>query len=194
MLSLSSSITQLFQRNSIAHPTAPMSSSPPTLKHVLNISLLPGTPLNAGLTPRGKSNWVELLSGTVTTPSGRQIATVLSGGGDYCRRHVSDLVLEVDVRVLAKSETADALFKFESRGFDKLIPPVMSVLDGEEPKPPPPGAEMPKALFGTEVISVDTSSKEFWWLNFAVLVAKVALVLGEKGVERVDYEIYQVLV
>ena len=38
---------------------------------------------------------------------------------------------------------------------------------------------------------MDTSGKEYWWLNFAVLVAKVALVLGEKGFEPVDYEVHQ---
>ena len=76
---------------------------------------------------------------------------------------------------------------------------VMGALDSQQgapAQPPPPGMdmEMPKALYGTEVISVNTNSREFWWLNFAVLVAKVALVLGEKGVERVDYEVYQVVV
>ncbi|KAJ9607133.1 hypothetical protein H2200_008205 [Cladophialophora chaetospira] len=171
-------------------------SSPPTLKHVLNISLIPGIPLDAGLTPRGKANWVELSSGDVTTPNGTKIASILPGGGDYCTRHVSELILEVDLRVLAKADGEDgALFKFESKGFDKLIPPVMGVLDGQgPPEPPPPGTEVPKALYGTEVISVNTSSKEYWWLNFAVLVAKVALVLGEQGVDRVDYEVYQVVV
>ena len=105
-------------------------------------------------------------------------------------------MLSVDVRVMAKSVSPDdsALFKIESKGFDKLIKPVMSVLDGQAPAAPPEGAEMPSALYGTEVISVETSSKEFWWLNFAVLVARVALVLGEKGVERVDYEVFQVVV
>jgi hypothetical protein len=172
-----------------------MSSPALKLKHVLNISLIPGVPLDAGATPRGKANWVEVTSGTVTLPSGKQIATVLSGGGDYCVRHVSELMLEVDVRVLAKGDDADGtIFRFQASGFDKLIPPVMGALDSQPPstEPPPPGTEVPKALYGTEVITVNTSSKEYWWLNFAVLVAKVSLVLGEKGVDRVEYEVYQI--
>ena len=103
-------------------------------------------------------------------------------------------MLSVDLRVMAKSDTDDALFKIESQGFDKLIEPVMGLLDGRDPGPPPEGVEMPKALYGTEVIRVDTGSKEYWWLNFAVLVARVALVLGEGGVDRVDYEVFQVIV
>ena len=47
------------------------------------MTLIPGTPLDAGLTPRGKANWVELSSGSLTTPSGTKIATILPGGGDY---------------------------------------------------------------------------------------------------------------
>ncbi len=103
-------------------------------------------------------------------------------------------MLSVDLRVMAKADAEDALFKIESKGFDKLIPPVMSLLDGQTPEAPPEGTEMPKALYGTEVISVDTGSKEYWWLNFAVLVARVALALGEGGVDRVDYEVFQVVV
>jgi hypothetical protein len=183
-------------QNATAHKMA--TATPPTLKHVLNISVIPDTPLNVGATPRGKANWVSFSSGTVTTPSGQQIATVVPGGGDYCTRHVEELVLSVDLRVIAKSNGSDeSFFKFDSRGFDKLIPPVMGVLDGQVP-PAPPSAEdmakMPKALYGTEVISVDTSSREWAWLNFAVLVARVALVLGPKGVESVDYEVFQVVV
>jgi hypothetical protein len=175
--------------------SATTTPSAPTLKHILNLSLTPSTPLDAGLTPRGKANWVELPSGRVTTPAGEAVATVLPGGGDYCTRHVDELVLEVDLRVIAKADDEDgALFKFESKGFDRLIKPVMAVLDGEEPSAPPPGTAMPTALYGTEVISVNTNSKRYWGLNFAVLVAKVALVLGEGGVERVDYEVYEVVV
>ncbi|KIW73776.1 hypothetical protein PV04_01869 [Phialophora macrospora] len=174
-------------------------STPPTLKHVLNLTLTPSTPLDAGITPRGKANWVNLPSGRVTTPDGRAVATVLPGGGDYCTRHVDELFLEVDLRVIAKADDeaeaeSGALFKFESRGFDRLIPPVMAALDGQAVEPPPPGTPMPKALYGTEVISVNTNSKRYWALNFAVLVAKVALVLGEGGVESVDYEVYEVVV
>ncbi|KIY00365.1 uncharacterized protein Z520_04050 [Fonsecaea multimorphosa CBS 102226] len=178
------------------------STTPPTLKHVLNLSLIPTTVLDAGATPRGRISWVELPSGELTTPAGDKIATVLPGGGDYCTRHVDDLMLEVDLRVVAQTPAdpatgASTLFKFQSVGYDKLIKPIMGALDGDAAAasaPPPPGEEMPSALYGTEVLWCNTSSKEYWWMNFAVLVAKAALVLGPKGVEKVEYAIYQVVV
>ncbi|OAP58211.1 hypothetical protein AYL99_07301 [Fonsecaea erecta] len=180
------------------------SSTPPTLKHVLNLNLTPTVVLDAGATPRGRISWVETPSGELTTPTGEKIATVLPGGGDYCTRHVDDLMLEVDLRVVAQTEPdpstgASTLFKFQSVGYDKLIKPIMGALDGDSAAAaaaaaPPEGGEMPSALYGTEVLWCNTSSKEYWWMNFAVLVAKVALVLGPKGVEKVEYAIYQVVV
>ncbi|KIW96252.1 uncharacterized protein Z519_03320 [Cladophialophora bantiana CBS 173.52] len=179
-------------------------TSPPTLKHVLNLSLTPTTVLDAGATPRGRISWVETPLGELTTPLGTKIATVLPGGGDYCTRHVDELMIEVDLRVVAQSNPdpttgSSTLFKFQSVGYDKLIKPVMSALDGtpaehEGSETAEAAGEMPSALYGTEVLSCNTSSKEYWWLNFAVLVAKVALVLGPKGVEKVEYTIYQVVV
>ncbi|OQV02708.1 hypothetical protein CLAIMM_07855 [Cladophialophora immunda] len=183
---------------------ASINTSAPTLKHVLNLSLTPTTVLDAGATPRGRISWVETPAGELTTPAGATVATVLPGGGDYCTRHVDELMLEVDLRVVAQTAPdpatgASTLFKFQSVGYDKLIKPVMGALDGA----PPPAAseggdeaaeEMPAALYGTEVLWCNTSSKEYWWMNFAVLVAKVALVLGPKGVEKVDYAIYHVVV
>jgi hypothetical protein len=175
-----------------------MAPTPPTLKHVLNISLIPGTPLDAGLTPFGKANWVDLNSGTVSDPGkdNKVIADILPGGGDYCGRHMDANALSIDLRVIAKStkENDTSLFKITSKGFDYLIPPVAKMLDGQTHEPPPPGAKMPEALYGAEIVSIETSSKEYWGLNFATMVARSALVLGEGGVDRVDYEVYQVVV
>ncbi|KIW78862.1 hypothetical protein Z517_08701 [Fonsecaea pedrosoi CBS 271.37] len=191
-------------------------TSPPTLNHVLNLTLTTTAVLDAGATPRGRISWVETPSGELTTPAGEKIATVIPGGGDYFTRHVDDLTIEVDLRVIAQTEPdpttgSTTLFKFHGVGYDKLTGPIMGALDGAvAPAPdtdadadaaktaagPPTNEEegMPSALYGTEVLWCNTSSREYWWMNFAVLVAKVALILGPGGVEKVEYAIYQVVV
>jgi hypothetical protein len=63
-------------------------------------------------------------------------------------------------------------------------------MDGVAPPSNPP-AEAPD-LYGFEIIHVNTSSKEYWWLKFAVLVGQVKLVLGEEGVTSVDYQLFKV--
>ncbi|KAH8808429.1 hypothetical protein F5884DRAFT_752960 [Xylogone sp. PMI_703] len=166
----------------------------PTLQHVADMQLFPGPPLDAGETPRGKANWIEVTGGSITTPEGKHIATVQSGGGDYCTRHVDGQILEVDLQVIAKDESG-TLFRFQSVGFDYLDKPTMMALDGKMPdtSAPPPNAKTPPELGGMEVIFCNTSSSQFRWMNFSILIGKVQLILGPTGVERVDYTIFRVL-
>jgi hypothetical protein len=63
--------------------------SPPTLKHVFNMTLIPGPPVDAGQTPRGKATWIEVTAGEVTGADGRHIAKVLSGSHDPMSRRMS---------------------------------------------------------------------------------------------------------
>lgn len=154
-----------------------------------HLQLTPGIPKDAGSTPNGRANWIEFTDGIFSTADGKTIAIILPGGGDYTTRHVNDNVLEIDLQVVA-CDPSGRLFRFRSSGYDYLTKEFMDVMDGN----PPPANPPPEApdLYGFEVIQVNTSSKENWWLNFAVLVGHVRLVLGEKGVTSVDYRLFKV--
>lgn len=160
----------------------------PKLEHVANLRLIPGTPQDAGSTPHGKATWIEVTSGVLSTVNGNTIATIKPGGGDYLTRHVSDKTLGVDLHLLGH-DASGTLFRFRASGYNYVTEEFMSVMDGNAPPESPP-AEAPD-LYGFEIIQVSTSSEEYWWLNFAVLVGQVKLVLGEKGIESVDYQLFK---
>lgn len=152
--------------------------------------LIPSPQIDAGNTPRGKANWIEIVSGEVTTVDGRHIANILSGGGDYMARHVDEGVLEVDLRVMAQ-DPSGALFRFTATGYDYVDKRVMGLMDGVTVQDTN-SSNAPLDAWGVEIFKCNTSSVEFGWMNYAVLLAKVEFTFGATGIDHVDFTVYKV--
>jgi hypothetical protein len=168
-----------------------MSTQPPKLHHVANLTVIPSTPHNAGNTPRGRANWIAFSGGSFTTADGQHIAIVLPGGGDYATRYMEDNLLEVDLRVVAQDHSG-TLFRLTSTGYDYLDDGFMQVLDGKAPPEKSDSGEQAPDYYGFEVVHVNTSSPEYRWMNFSVLLGQLEFILGEKGVESIKYKLYRV--
>lgn len=164
--------------------------STPTLKHVFNMAITPKEPINAGETPRGKTNWVEITDGKITGVNDEPVADVLSGGGDYFTRYVDENVIEIDLKLIAKDEAGDVL-RFSISGFDYLDRATMLALDGRPGEESNASSPYPET-FGLELLKCNTASAKYRWLNFAVLLGRVHFVVGAAGIESVVYKIYQI--
>ncbi|KAM0447613.1 hypothetical protein ACHAPV_009136 [Trichoderma viride] len=143
----------------------------PTLKHVFTMSITPKAPVNVGETPRGKTNWFEITGGTITGVDGSHIADVHTGGGDYLTRFVEDNVAEVDLRLIAKDSNGE-LLRLTVTGFDYLDRATMLALDGRAGEDPGSSATDITEPYGFETLKCSTASKEYRWMNFAVLIAR----------------------
>jgi hypothetical protein len=165
--------------------------STPTLKHVFTLAITPKAPVNAGETPRGKANWFEVTDGTIVGADGTHIADITTGGGDYLTRFVEDSAAEIDMRLIAKFSNGE-LLRLNVTGFDYFDPATILALDGRAGEQPGNNASDITEPYGFEIIKATTASKEYRWLNFAVLLAHVSFVAGATGIESVVYKVFHV--
>jgi len=69
----------------------------------------------------------------------------------------------------------------------------MQAMDGQiTDLPVSSEASPPQPLNGMEVLFCNTSSLQYRWMNFSILVAKVHLFVGQGGVDRVVYRVFRV--
>ncbi|KAL7819116.1 hypothetical protein V8C26DRAFT_427927 [Trichoderma gracile] len=167
----------------------------PTLTHTFTMSITTKPPVNAGATPRGKANWVEVTGGMMTAPDGEHLAEILSGGGDYLTRYVEHNVAEVDMRLIARDPFGDYT-RFTVSGFDYLDRATMLALDGrageEDAGDSSGGGSDVTEPYGFEIVKCNTASERFKMLNFTTLLARVKFVVGDAGLESVVYTVYSV--
>ncbi|KAF2091005.1 hypothetical protein K490DRAFT_62336 [Saccharata proteae CBS 121410] len=165
----------------------------PRLEHVANIHLDLAPAVSGGETPRGKTNWFEILGGTISSVPGASKAMelqVLPGGGDYTTLFAEHGVLSLDIHMVAKDALNGDLFRFQNSGFIHVNNEnVGNILLGSK--------EAKTTEFGEadvfERITCNTSSTEHGWMNFAVMVAQGRLLVSDGKFVGIEFRVFKML-
>jgi hypothetical protein len=104
---------------------------------------------------------------------------------------IEDSAAEIDMRLIAKFSNGE-LLRLNVTGFDYFDPATILALDGRAGEQPGNNASDITEPYGFEIIKATTASKEYRWLNFAVLLAHVSFVAGATGIESVVYKVFHV--
>ncbi|KAH7014038.1 hypothetical protein B0J12DRAFT_689559 [Macrophomina phaseolina] len=173
-----------------------MAQPNPPLNHVCNLCLDVAPPLSGGITPRGPAYWFEIVGGSTVSadiapsaPASGPELEVLRGGGDYAILNRDSGFLSLDVRVVAREKLHGDLFMFRNRGairFDN--DKVTRILNSEQTAT---STEYGEASMYESVVC-NTASKEYAWMNFAVLVAEGRLVVEDGRLASVELRLFKV--
>lgn len=173
---------------------------PPSLKHILSIHIKVAVAIPGGLTPLGDRTFFPLLGGSIVSvpPLPPLTLTILPGGFDYATTHASGGYIRLDIHVAAidpGTATPDnptpspVLFKFTNPGFLKLDEKTLPIVLGDK--------SARSTEFGEtdmlESITVNTSSEEWGWLNYRLLIGQCRLLVGESGgLEVIEVRVFEV--
>jgi hypothetical protein len=184
----------LFITPSKPNPQLIMATHPhPRLNHVANfhIDIAPGVP--GGNTPRGQTTWVQGVGGVITSASPSAHPNlhleILPGGGDYITFFAEHNVMSLDINILAQRKVGDTqeLFRFQVKGFVHVNDKIAKIFAGD---PDATSTEFGES-YAYQTLSCNTSSKDFAWMNFAVLVGQGRHVVRQGKLVAVEFRVYE---
>jgi hypothetical protein len=167
----------------------------PHLHHVatFHIDLAPAVP--GGDTPRGQVDWFGATGGDITSASPsthpQLHLKVLPGGGDYTTSFTEYGAISLDINILAQRNVGDTqeLFRFQARGFVHVNDKIAKIFAGD---PSATSTEFGEAYI-FQTFSCNTSSKDFGWMNFAVLVGQGRIVVDQGKVVAAEFRAYELV-
>ncbi|KAK7026871.1 hypothetical protein VNI00_015413 [Paramarasmius palmivorus] len=178
------------------NPQLIMATHPhPRLNHVANIHIDIAPVVPGGNTPRGQASWVEGIGGSITSasPSAQPQLhlKVLSGGGDYITSFAEHNVVSLDIRTFAQREVdgKQELFKFQGNGFGHVNDKVAKIFAGD---PDATSTEFGEAGININ-ITCNTSSDDFAWMNFAILIGQGRQIVRQGKLVAVEIRVYEMV-
>ncbi|KAK9360196.1 hypothetical protein V1504DRAFT_469598 [Lipomyces starkeyi] len=143
--------------------------------------------IRGGSTPRGEKNWRAITGGTLYAVNSGFHAKILPGGGDYTTLYASEGVIELDVQMIAQDIATKDIFRFQNKGFIYIDTEIGKILTRDK--------EAKSTEFGEASvlnrITCNTSSKEYAWLNFSILVGQCRLIVEAGKLVGIDVRVFK---